>query len=59
MEEVIHDTGHVDEWLRAKRVAEAAAAQAVVNDSKARYAHALWRPLLAGAAGAAIVAAVI
>jgi hypothetical protein len=59
MEEVLHDTSHVDDWLRTKRVAEAAAAnaaaRAVVNDSRARYAHALWRPLLAGAAGAALI----
>jgi hypothetical protein len=63
VEDVVHDTSHVDEWLRARRAAEAAAAaaaaQAVINDSKARYARSLWRPLLAGAAGAAIVAAIV
>jgi hypothetical protein len=57
--DVYHDTSHIDAWLRGQRAAEMAATEAIIRDSKARYVQSYWKPLLAGAAGAAIICAAI
>jgi hypothetical protein len=53
--EPFRDFSRLDDWLRAKREAEAARARAVLNLSRGEMARGFARPLLLGAAGAALV----
>lgn len=55
MTEIIHDTSRLDAWLSSHRERESAAARAEVYQARANSYRELWKSLLAGAAGAAIV----
>jgi hypothetical protein len=51
----LHDFSRLDDWLRARREAEAMKQRAVLNLARGEMARGFARPLLLGACGAAIV----
>ena len=57
--EQIYDTSRLDAWLAAQRERESAMSQAAVYQARAESNRQLWKPMLAGAAGAAMVVAAV
>jgi hypothetical protein len=57
--EQVNDTSRLDAWLNIQRERERAWNQAHVYQARAESNRQLWKPLLAGAAGAAMVVAAV
>lgn len=57
--EQIHDTIRLDAWLAAQRERDYAMSKAAVYHARAESHRQMWKPMLAGAAGAAMVVAAV